>query len=139
MANAGLNSAQRLPRFLLPRLSWRTSSSVHQNTIRALSTISSSHYTPSRSTNTPINRHISRPRHNANPQSKPGILQNPSHHRAFYATARQSRDHHFDTLKFVQRLQEEGFTEAQSVAMMKVLSDVIEERYTNCSTPPEVS
>jgi hypothetical protein len=25
-------------------------------------------------------------------------------------------------------LQEEGFTEAQSVAMMKVLSDVIEER-----------
>jgi hypothetical protein len=37
------------------------------------------------------------------------------------------RDHHFDTLKFVQRL-EEGFTEEQSVAMMKVLNDVIEER-----------
>jgi len=28
----------------------------------------------------------------------------------------------------VQRLQEEGFTEDQSVAMMKVLNDVIEER-----------
>jgi hypothetical protein len=38
------------------------------------------------------------------------------------------RDHHFDTLKFVQRLEEEGFTEEQSVAMMKVLNDVIEER-----------
>ena len=50
------------------------------------------------------------------------------HHRAFHATTRRARDHHFDTLKFVQRLQEEGFTEAQAVAMMKVLSDVIEER-----------
>jgi predicted DsbA family dithiol-disulfide isomerase len=61
-------------------------------------------------------------------RSNTSILQHPSHHRAFHATARQLRDHHFDTLKFVQRLQEEGFTEAQAVAMMKVLSDVIEER-----------
>ncbi len=59
------------------------------------------------------------------------ILENPVHRRAFHATARQARDHHFDTLKFVQRLQEEGFTEAQAVAMMKVLSDVIEERLGN--------
>jgi hypothetical protein len=29
----------------------------------------------------------------------------------------------------VQRLQDEGFTEEQAVAMMKVLSDVVEERY----------
>lgn len=43
-------------------------------------------------------------------------------------TARQGRDHHFDTLKFVQRLQDEGFNEEQAVAMMKVLSDVVEER-----------
>jgi hypothetical protein len=48
-------------------------------------------------------------------------------------TARQARDHHFDTLKFVQRLQEEGFTEAQAVAMMRVLSDVIEERFDTIS------
>lgn len=41
------------------------------------------------------------------------------------------RDHHFDTLKFVQRLQSEGFTEEQSVAMMKVLNDVIEESIQN--------
>jgi hypothetical protein len=44
-------------------------------------------------------------------------------------TAMRGRDHHFDTLKFVQRLKDEGFTEEQGVAMMKVLSDVIEERY----------
>lgn len=48
--------------------------------------------------------------------------------RAFHATSRRQRDHHFDTLKFVQKLQSEGFTEEQSVAMMKVLNDVIEER-----------
>ncbi|KAL9079781.1 MAG: hypothetical protein Q9157_001353 [Trypethelium eluteriae] len=41
------------------------------------------------------------------------------------------RDHHFDTLKFVQRLKDEGFTEEQAVAMMKVLSDVIEESIQN--------
>lgn len=49
-------------------------------------------------------------------------------HRSFHASAARRRDHHFDTLKFVQRLEEEGFTEEQSVAMMKVLNDVIEER-----------
>jgi hypothetical protein len=54
---------------------------------------------------------------------------NPSLRQAFHATAPRYRDHHFDTLKFVQQLQGEGFTEDQSVAMMKVLNDVIEERY----------
>ena len=42
---------------------------------------------------------------------------------------RRLRDHHFDTLKFVQRLQEEGFSEEQSVALMRAMSDVIEERF----------
>lgn len=65
--------------------------------------------------------------------SRPSMLQNPSLHRAFHATPRQSKEHHFDTLKFVQRLQEEGFSEKQAVAMMRVLSDVIEER--SDSTP----
>ncbi|KAL7774837.1 hypothetical protein CFE70_005752 [Pyrenophora teres f. teres 0-1] len=51
--------------------------------------------------------------------------------RNFSATARQSKDHHFDTLKFVQRLQEEGFTEEQAEGMMRVLSDVIEESIQN--------
>lgn len=41
------------------------------------------------------------------------------------------RDHHFDTLKIVQRLKEEGFSEEQAVAMMRVLNDVIEESIQN--------
>lgn len=51
--------------------------------------------------------------------------------RAFSSTPALAKDHHFDTLKFVQRLQAEGFSEAQSEAMMKVLSDVIEESIQN--------
>ena len=51
--------------------------------------------------------------------------------RAFHATVARSRDHHFDTLKFVQRLKREGFSEEQAVAMMKVLNDVIQESIQN--------
>ncbi|KAI9880080.1 MAG: hypothetical protein M1830_005613 [Pleopsidium flavum] len=52
-------------------------------------------------------------------------------HRPFSTTPRLPRDHHFDTLKFVQRLKDEGFSEPQAVATMKVLSDVIEESIQN--------
>jgi len=130
MAHAGLNSAQMLPRFLLPRLSWQSLQAGPANlqTIRALSTVSSSHTTSFKPVEGPSKRYTVLSKQNAFPRSKPSISQNPAHHRAFHATARRYRDHHFDTLKFVQRLQEEGFTEAQSVAMMKVLSDVIQER-----------
>jgi len=48
--------------------------------------------------------------------------------RLFSTSLPRWRDHHFDTLKFVQRLKDDGFTEEQAVAMMKILSDVIEER-----------
>lgn len=51
--------------------------------------------------------------------------------RAFHATPARPRDHHFDTLKFVKRLQREGFSEEQSVAMMRVLNDVIQESIQN--------
>lgn len=51
--------------------------------------------------------------------------------RAFHATPARPRDHHFDTLKFVKRLQAEGFSEEQSVAMMRVLSDIIQESIQN--------
>jgi hypothetical protein len=34
-------------------------------------------------------------------------------------------------LKFVQRLKDEGFSEEQAVAMMRVLSDVVEESIQN--------
>lgn len=57
------------------------------------------------------------------------ILSSIQQRRAFSASPVHGRDHHFDTLKFVKRMREEGFSEEQSVAMMKVLSDVIEERY----------
>ena len=51
--------------------------------------------------------------------------------RSFSNTPSRPRDHHFDTLKFVQRLKDEGFSEDQSKAMMLVLSDVIEESIQN--------
>lgn len=51
--------------------------------------------------------------------------------RAFSASAIQQKDHHFDTLKFVQRLKGESFSEEQAVAMMRVLNDVIEESIQN--------
>ncbi|RAH52076.1 mitochondrial protein FMP32 [Aspergillus piperis CBS 112811] len=51
--------------------------------------------------------------------------------RAFHASAPRQRDHHFDTLKFVQRLKDEGFSEEQAVAMMRVLNDVIQESIQN--------
>jgi hypothetical protein len=58
--------------------------------------------------------------------------------RHFSATAPQLRDHHFDTLKFVQRLREEGFSEEQAEGMMKILGDVIEERYVVSVIPDAV-
>jgi Protein of unknown function (DUF1640) len=51
--------------------------------------------------------------------------------RPFHTTPPRFRDHHFDTLKFVQRLRDEGFSEEQATAMMRVLSDVIEESIQN--------
>jgi len=51
--------------------------------------------------------------------------------RAFRTSTVRTRDHHFDTLKFVQRLKNEGFSEEQAVATMKVLDDVIQESIQN--------
>jgi hypothetical protein len=45
--------------------------------------------------------------------------------------------YHFDTFKFVKRLEEEGFTLEQSEAIMSNLREVIDERYVHvhcCST-----
>lgn len=58
-------------------------------------------------------------------------LARPPPRRTFSATPPRPKDHQFDTLKFVQRLQQEGFSEEQAVAMMKVLGDVIEESIQN--------
>ena len=51
--------------------------------------------------------------------------------RAFSTSRALKKDHHFDTLKFIQRLRGEGFSEEQGVAMMRVLNDVIEESIQN--------
>jgi Protein of unknown function (DUF1640) len=129
MANAGL-----LPRYLLPRLSW-SAALAHPQTLRPLSTLSSSYTYPLKPEESRSNYFLTRTRP-LDTLRIPRTLQNPSLHRAFHATARQCRDHHFDTLKFVQRLQEEGFSEKQAVAMMRVLSDVIEERSSHSPLPP---
>ncbi|KAI9655642.1 MAG: hypothetical protein M1831_004794 [Alyxoria varia] len=51
---------------------------------------------------------------------------------SLHATKPKQRDHHFDTWKFTQRLQAEGgLSEAQSIALMRVLSDIISESMSN--------
>ncbi|KAF2863612.1 DUF1640-domain-containing protein [Piedraia hortae CBS 480.64] len=55
----------------------------------------------------------------------------PKSIRCFSTTPVQRKDHHFDTLKFVQRLKIEGFSDEQAVAAMRVLSDAIEESIQN--------
>ncbi|QSZ35290.1 hypothetical protein DSL72_008159 [Monilinia vaccinii-corymbosi] len=125
MSKSIVNSSQTLPRFLLPRLSWQTRSSLPSHAVRALSAAANNHGKSTR----PV--YGARSIGNGKKTRASSILQEPSCRRAFHATPRQSRDHHFDTLKFVQRLRDEGFTEAQAVAMMKVLSDVIEESIQN--------
>lgn len=124
------NTAQVLPRFLLPKLSWQ-SVTVRQNAIRTLSYVSTSNaqardLRKNRASNA-TSKHLNQL--SLSSLSASPILRKLPQRRAFHATPTRPRDHHFDTLKFVQRLKEEGFTEAQAVAMMKVLSDVIEERY----------
>ncbi|KAK4546225.1 hypothetical protein LTR36_002362 [Oleoguttula mirabilis] len=69
-------------------------------------------------------------RRSQQPRVRPSPIQATAK-RAFTQSGKRARDHHFDTLKFVQRLKEEGFTEDQAVAMMKVLGDVIEESIQN--------
>jgi hypothetical protein len=125
MAGLGLNLGNTLPRFLLPKISWRAAPS---------STLQFRAFASSVCNNNSISAHIRpyprRPNLKTDGRIHRQIQRSTlsSQCRAFSVTPWRARDHHFDTLKFVQRLQEEGFTEAQSVAMMKVLSDVIEER-----------
>ncbi|KAL2147735.1 hypothetical protein VTI28DRAFT_7087 [Corynascus sepedonium] len=141
-----MNAQQTVPRFLLPRLSWTSplsttcfqgASAVALQQARSTANGTGKQTIPRR----PI--HAGDPdfrwRHGTmrdNARGRPtrslsSIVRNPALRRSFHATTARRRDHHFDTLRFVQRLQEEGFTEEQSVAMMKVLNDVIEESIQN--------
>ena len=130
------------PRFLLPQLSWKASSPswlaaasrVHPSTGGSELWNRNIHHSSSSSTRSCIHA-----RHALSPLIP--YRQDPSfvryshlplcYRQCFSATPVMSRDHHFDTLKFVQRLKDEGFSEEQSKAMMLVLSDVIEESIQN--------
>lgn len=134
------NTMQTLPRFLLPRLSW--TAPVGQPFAKASVIAAAAATQVGGSNSNSSSRRQQRPwpstiRTQSNHMSTAtstttrlpkSVLQQPGLRRAFHASAPRRRDHHFDTLKFVQRLQSEGFTEEQSVAMMKVLNDVIQER-----------
>ncbi|KAF2222090.1 hypothetical protein BDZ85DRAFT_239174 [Elsinoe ampelina] len=128
---AAIKATETVPRFLLPRLSWTPlkkpsvwsgkelrRSAAQRVQARALS---AAVYHNARQ-----DRRSSRPTPNSTPDRRAAWQQ-----RWFSASARRARDHHFDTLKFVERLQEEGFSEEQSVALMKILGDVVEESISN--------
>lgn len=161
-----------VPRSILPRLTWNSSSSrptltsSHHSALatrqphrrqgwsplaRQLHSLSANHpasqslsssHSP-RDTSTIVARQTLTSSSATRPSSKP--FGNPVRHngvyvatfnparRAFHATPARHREHHFDTLKFVQRLQDEGFSEEQAVAMMRVLNDIIQESVQNLS------
>ena len=135
-------STASIPRFLLPQLSWKASNPSY------LAVASQIHpYTKgSAPWDKPIHRSTSSMtrscKHNGRAWA-PLVPSRPDlpftrytylarkRRQRFSTTPFLSRDHHFDTLKFVQRLKDEGFSEEQSKAMMLVLSDVIEESIQN--------
>ncbi|KAI6378411.1 hypothetical protein MCOR25_002278 [Pyricularia grisea] len=148
-----MNNLQTLPRFLLPRLSWQTPAAASDCTLRPASLL----LRPSKRPHVQERREQQQQQSLAGPKRllhtynegqraqaigldghrlarkamvspKPRI---PSTRRAFHASPPRRKDHHFDTLKLVQRLQSEGFTETQAEAMMKILNDVIEESIQN--------
>lgn len=132
-----MSKSVTIPRFLLPQLSWKVSkapavSPSHAQVQRPFS----SNITQRCSSSTVPAWHGENPTLAFRRYSRLRRADTPSSYREVasrgFATAqRHHRDHHFDTLKFVQRLKDEGFSEEQSKAMMLVLSDVIEESIQN--------
>ncbi|OIW34587.1 hypothetical protein CONLIGDRAFT_12500 [Coniochaeta ligniaria NRRL 30616] len=130
-----MTTMQTVPRFLLPRLSWKapptTSSLVARAPATQIQARKGQQWQSQQSSTRPLHTGPARKQYwepRRLRSSASSHIRNAELRRAFHASAPRRRDHHFDTLKFVQRLQEDGFTEDQSVAMMKVLNDVIEER-----------
>lgn len=123
-----------IPRFLLPQLTWGKVSfkyAAPAGLVALQSYHTSSNVQQRRAFAQPTRRSLDATNQQWQPKRSALAIQNTSFlglRRNFSATAYRARDHHFDTLKFVQRLKDEGFTEEQSEAMMRVLSDVIEER-----------
>ena len=131
--------ATLIPRFLLPQTSWKSSRhypNAHSlpwnqgSRVKALTRVSRPlcQKLPTRHASTTSSRFAPRcaPVRNSN-----SLRLHSQQRRCFSVTQNFRRDHHFDTLKFVQRLKDEGFSEEQSKAMMLVLSDVIEESIQN--------
>ncbi|KAJ0161631.1 Protein FMP32, mitochondrial [Colletotrichum tanaceti] len=130
MAKPAAMAVDTLPRFLLPRLSWTGAS-------QALRPLASFPPTSRRRLHTQPNAlrdSSTSPKCRGtafNHPARSSVLAAPGLTRSFHATPARRRDHHFDTLKFVQRLKSEGFTEVQAEATMKVLNDVIQESIQN--------
>jgi hypothetical protein len=124
MAVTGLVAVETLPRFLLPRLSWTAPLSASRTAAaQPFAAFRPNNRKSIQSSVPAFNTNFSARRYNDG--------QAPAVRRDFHATSRRLREHHFDTLKFVKQLKDEGFTEEQSVAMMKVLNDVIQERFVS--------
>lgn len=136
-------SRTAIPRFLLPQTSWGTSTAVRPTTQsivearRHRSSTAPERRAPS-SVTTALQRQRALQHQKQSGSFAAGYESALEFRRNFSATAQQSKDHHFDTLKFIQRLKEEGFTDEQAEGMMRVLGDVIEERcvalYSICRT-----
>ena len=122
MTTPSTMAADMLPRFLLPRLSWSAPQAASRVAARPIAAMQVAK--AARQFSSFQHGALAAPRRRVPHIGSPILILS----QAFHATAMRRRDHHFDTLKFVKRLQSEGFTELQSVAMMKVLNDVIEER-----------
>jgi hypothetical protein len=128
--------ATALPRILLPQVSW-SARAIRPAGLGALEARRHRSSLASRCAPSPITTALQqrvRPWQGTSSQSATGLTSTLEARRHFSATAPQLKDHHFDTLKFVQRLKDEGFTEEQAEGMMRILSDVIEERYVSYIT-----
>ncbi|KXH49617.1 hypothetical protein CNYM01_07610 [Colletotrichum nymphaeae SA-01] len=132
MAKPTAMAVDALPRFLLPRLSW-TGPATASQALRPVSALppSSRRRMHTRTSAIHESNSPSRYRSNGFKTERASILASPGLTRSFHATPSRQRDHHFDTLKFVQRMKSEGFTEVQAEATMKVLNDVIQESIQN--------
>ena len=134
-----------IPRFLLPQLTWQKTAPLALTKWASPVSNSIRDTTSQRSITSQV-RPWKQPQFQRNPQYQgaPARSKGPQRHsgvavsvlsqlspRSFHTTPPLYRDHHFDTLKFVQRLKDEGFSEDQATAMMRVLSDVIEESIQN--------
>lgn len=132
-----MSKSVTVPRFLLQQLSWKVSkaSAVAPSHCRIQKPFSSNITQRCSSSKVPAwyceNPHLALRRYSRTRLADTPLSFREVACRGFATAQRYHRDHHFDTLKFVQRLKDEGFSEEQSKAMMLVLSDVIEESIQN--------